>query len=382
MKKFWLENKKTIGYIFTLFILWTFVVNFLDWISPHIPINHRGGYNYLEFKIINPSFFWNRANFDGIHYLDISRKGYDIHQQAFFPLYPKVIEFLKPVFKGKDLIAGLTVSHFSLIFFLFIFYKLIRLDFDDKVARLTLFFLIIFPTSFFFGFLYTESLFLLFILGSFYAARKNKWLIAGILGALAANTRLVGVFLFPALLYEWYEENNFKNLKLKIKNLLSILLVPLGLLYYMRYLKINFNDPLMFIHSQPFFGANRSGGKIILLYQVFYRYLKMIFTTKLDPLYFTVWLELLIAIGFMYLLYRAYREKIRSSYLIFAFLSLIMPTLTGTFSSIPRYVLVLFPCFIYLGMIKNKKLKIILISIFGFLAVFGSMLFFKGYWIA
>lgn len=381
MKKFWNNNKKIIGFVLLVFVIFAVVVNLLDFISPYTSIPHRGGYNYAEKGILNPPFFWNRANFDGIHYLDISRRGYGIYQQAFFPLYPKIIKYLAPLFKGKDLLAGLFISHISLFLFLFVFYKLILLDYDHKIAQRSLLFLMIFPTSFFFGFVYTESMFLFFILGSFYAARKKSWLVAGVLGALAANTRLVGIFLFPALLYEWWQQYKISNFKLKISNLF-VFLVPLGLLSYMRFLKVNFNDPLMFIHIQPFFGANRSGAKMILLYQVFFRYLKMILTTKIDPLYFTVWLELLVAIGFIFLLIKCYLKKIRRSYLIFSVLALITPTLTGTFSSLPRYALVLFPCFIYLGMIRSNRTRRVIQIIFILLALFSATLFFRGYWIS
>lgn len=384
MKKFWQSNKKIIGFVFLVFFVWTAVINLLDFVSLFTFIPRREGFNYAEKEILNSPFFWKRASFDGIHYLNISRGGYGTNQQVFFPLYPKIIRGITPFFKGRDLLAGLFTSHLSLFLLLFIFYKLILLDFDHKVAQRTLIFLMIFPTSFFFGSVYTESLLLLFILGSFYAARRNNWLIAGVLGFLAASTRLIGIFLFPALIFEWWQQKKISSAKSadQISNLLFIFLVPLGLLLYMRFLKINFHDPLMFIHNQPFFGVSRSDGKIVLLYQVFFRYLKMILTTKPDPLYFTVWLELLVVIGFIFLLIKSFIVKIRPSYLVFSVLTLLTPTLIGTFSSLPRYVLVLFPCFICLGMIKSTKTRRAIQIIFILSAIFSVVLFFKGYWIA
>lgn len=385
MKKFWQNNKPVLKFIALVFVVWAAAVNFFDWVSPWTGVPHREGFNYVELKIFNPPFFWNRASFDGMHYLDIARKGYDIHQQAFFPFYPKLIKWLTPTFAGRDLMAGMIVSYFSFFFSLFLLYKLVRLDYKDEVARRTVIFLVIFPTSFFFGLVYTESLFLFLLLASFYSVRKERWLLAGIFGALAANTRLVGVFIFPALLYEWWlmEKREVRSGKLdKAIKIIPLLLIPLGLLSYMRFLWLKHNDPLMFIHSQPFFGAGRSGGRIILLYQVFWRYLKMIFTTKADPLYFTVWLEFLVAIGFIFLLIKAYTRKVRISYLIFSGLSFIAPTISGTFSSLPRYVLILFPCLIYLGAMKNNLLRRSLIVVFVVLGIVCATLFFRGYWIA
>ena len=108
----------------------------------------------------------------------------------------------------------------------------------------------------------------------------------------------------------------------------------------------------------------------------------MILTTKLDPLYFTVWFELLAAIGFITLLLLGFKKRMRISYLIFATLSLLVPTLSGTFSSLPRYVLATFPCFILLGMIRNKMIYKTLWIIFSLLLIITSIFFFRGYWVA
>ena len=334
-------------------------------------------------KIINPVWLWNRANFDGAHYLGISRRGYGLYQQAFFPFYPRLIKFLTPIFAGKDLLAAIFISNFSLLLLLYSFYKLILLDFDDQTARWATVFFLLFPTSFFLSCVYTESLFIFLVLTSFYTARTNHWLAAGIFGLLASYTRVTGVLLFPALLYEWYQVEKNKISKLeKIKNLLPVFLVPLGLLSYMRYLGNEYRDCLLFLHVQPFFGAERSGSRIILIYQVFWRYLKMILTSKLDFLYFTVWLELLVAILLLIVFAYSIKKKIRTSYLVFAILSFFVPTLSGTFLSLPRFALAFFPCFIYLGTIKNKVIRISLLTIFGITFLISSVLFFRGYWLS
>lgn len=382
MKKFWKENKKPIKFLIFLFVVWQIIISFLTYVLPIIKLPKKETFCYVDINFKNPHFFWPRANFDGIHYLEISQKGYGLYQQAFFPFYPKLIKFLTPYFGGKNLLAALFISNFSFLVGIFLFYKLIRIDFEEKITKNSILFLLLFPTSFFFGMVYTEGLFFLLVVSTFYFARKNKWLLAGIFGALASYTRLVGVFLFPALLWEWWEQKKVQCLKFKVQSLFFVFMIPVGLLSYMKFLAKNYRDPLMFFHVQPFFGAQRSGGKIILLYQVFWRYFKMILTTKLDPLYFTVWLELLIAVGFLWLLYFSYKKGIRLSYLIFSFLAYLTPTLTGTFSSLPRYVLVMFPCFMVLGSIKNTKVKTALLTIFGILFLFSTVLFFKGYWVA
>jgi len=381
MKKFWKNNQKIIKFVFFLFIVWQIFLFVLNFASPFINIPRREGYNYVELKPFSPKFLWNRANFDGIHYLDISIKGYGIYQQAFFPMYPNLIKLFNPFFLGRDLLSGIFISNISFLVLLFLFYKLVIVDYKESEAKKILIIFLIFPLSFFFGMVYTESLFLMLVLGSFYAARRNKWLWAGILGGLASYTRFVGIFLFPALLYEWYSYG-VKDGKRDVGKLMSIFLVPLGLLNYIRFLWEKYGDPFMFMHVLPFYGSERSSGKIILLYQVFWRYLKMILTTKMDPLYIVVWLELFISVLFLALILLSFKKGIRTSYLIFSTFAYLSPTLSGTFSSLPRYVLILFPCFMYLGLIKNKLFKNFVYAIFGIGFIIFAIMFFQGYWVA
>jgi hypothetical protein len=384
MREFLRKNKNIFLFVFLVFMAWQLVIaGVIFFGEKFLPSSLQ--YVYTEQgAIINPVFLWSRANFDGTHYLDIAKKGYGIYQQALFPLYPKLISLLVPFFGERDLITGWSISLVSFILGLVVFVKLVKLDYEESVARRTIIFLLFFPTAFFFSMVYTESLFLFLILVCFYFARVKKWWLAGVFGVLASATRLTGIFLFPALLIEWWEQRKqWNNGAMKQwSNLLAIGLIPLGLLYYMRYLAIQYHDPLMFLHVQPFFGAERTT-KVILLYQVFWRYLKMLWTVDRQTLtYFVVVLEFLVGIGFLGLLFLGYRRKIRLSYLIFAILAYLVPTLTGTFSSLPRYALTLFPCFIIMGLIENRVIRYLLLVVSSLLLIICTILFSQGYWIA
>jgi Gpi18-like mannosyltransferase len=74
---------------------------------------------------------------------------------------------------------------------------------NGAACRLVLF---IFPTAFFLHIPYTESTFLALTVGCFLAARKRKWLLAGILGGLACLTRINGLILCFAILFEVWNE--------------------------------------------------------------------------------------------------------------------------------------------------------------------------------
>ncbi len=330
--------------------------------------------------------WWALANFDGVHYIGIATKGYFAQfTQAFFPVYPALINWLDKVF-NNPIFSGYLISHLSLIAFLFLLYKLIRLDHSKHIAISTILFYLIFPTSFFFAALYTESFFMALTAGAFLAARKKKWLLAGILGAVGSGTRLVGVLLLPALLVELWQQQKFKNplvfVKKSWRQIVSISISVSGLLLYMRYLAKNFSDALYFIHAQPVFGAQRSTEKLILLYQVFWRYTKMMFTVQPKSLlYYTVSQEFLFSLIFLLLMIWSYK-KTRLSYAVFATLAYIVPTLTGTLSSMPRYVLVMFPAFIVLGHIKSKTSRYILYALSLTLLAINVSLFTRGYWVS
>ena len=335
---------------------------------------------------------WTWGGFDGVHYLTIAENGYVAgHTQAFFPVFSQLIRLVKGFLGVNILESGLIVANAASLLAVLVFWRLLRLDYSQTLSRRILWLFLLFPTSFYLVSVYSEGLFLALVFLSFLAARKGNWLVAGLVGAVASATRPVGVFLFPALLVEFWEQKKIKNEKLKTKKFLmrdaadfmAICLVPLGLGVYMIYLQQHFGDALMFLHSQPAFGADRSD-RIVLLYQVLWRYIKMLMTVQLGSLlYFRVLQELVSSLVFLILAVVSFK-KVRLSYAVFAILSFITPTLTGTFSSMPRYVLVMFPAFIVLGKwFENRdRLWRFWIGLSVILLIIDVSLFLTGRWVA
>lgn len=331
--------------------------------------------------------FIPQANFDGVFYLAIAEYWYRSLDQAFFPVYPALIGILIHVFSITPPAGGMLVSIISLFCLLLTFYKLVKIDKPNVSVFWTLVIFISFPTSFFLASIYTESLFIALIILSFYFSRTRHRFLAGVVGAFATGTRVVGIFILPSLFMEYYIQFKKDKKRLTLKNIVyyfyPLIFVPLGLISYMGYLQYRYGDPLLFIHIQPLFGAGRSGGDIILLPQVLYRYAKILFTVSPSNLTFMISvLELVVFILGITLLILAYKRGIRKSYILFSFAVLIFPTLSGTLSSIPRYILASFAIFIFLGMMKSKFLKILIILICLLLQFILAMLFYQGYFIA
>jgi Gpi18-like mannosyltransferase len=333
----------------------------------------------------NPVLY-SRANYDGIHYINIASKGsIGVGQQAFFPLYIKLLTLLKPVFRNLT-VTGVAISLISFIIGSFIFIKLLLLDYSSSVSKWIYISLLIFPTSFYFSFVYTEGLFFLLSVSAFYFARTRRWWLAGLTGALAAYTRVTGIILFPALLIELFNQSGYSLSRMKkdLKPLLPLFLIPLGLFLFMWQLNQSIHDPLAFIHVQSSFSQGRSAN-LILLPQVYWRYFKIFATfNRSDPLFYTILLEFFTTSLFLVLGVISF-IKHRLSYSFFNFTCFILPTLTGTFTSMPRYVLAGFPAFILIGVHLAKIRPVYRYTYLSLSLLLGFVflsLFVRGFWVS
>lgn len=325
------------------------------------------------------------ANFDGIYYLFIAASGYTVDNSGFFPLLPLIIKALifpfgnlQPLDTQEFFIAFVLVSVIA-YFAIYFFYKLVKLDYPQNIAKWSVAFLLVFPTSFYLASIYSEGLFLLLLFISFYFARKKNWVLSAIAGALLTATRFVGVGIFPALLFEfWVLEKTFFS-----KKIFPLFLVPAGLISYMWYNFINWGNPLLFIEAQGNLANSRSVDQVIFPLQTVFRYFKILFQFPANQYeWWIALLELSIFIFVSILLFIAWKKKVRTSYLIFSVFVFLVPTLTGTLTALPRYVLPIFPVFIALTLVENKILKAIYLTVGIILLFILFALFSKGYFVA
>lgn len=374
--------------VFLIFLTWRFLlllisifaVNFVSLGSADRFLG-GGPVNYA----LAPQFFsW--ANFDGEHYLSIAIFGYKNLEQAFFPVYPILLSFFSkpdPLSMASALVnstlAGLIISNVSFAIALIFLWELVKIDFSKKIAYLTIIMLLIFPTSYYFGSVYNESLFLLLSVLSFYSARKGNWFLAGVFGMAASATRVFGFLLLPALLIEAYQQ------KANVSKMFWVFLIPFGLGAYMWYLNLTVGDPVAFYTNQKLVGEQHQEG-IITLPQVYFRYFKMLATTSMqNPIFQTLILELFTGLAFLMLPIFGYFKKIRFSYLVFAMFGFLIPTVQGSFSSLPRYVVVLFPSFLAAALWVDtlpKVFKVIIFALSFSALIIEASLFLRGFWVA
>jgi hypothetical protein len=383
--------------ILLIALLWRILL-FIPIILGYLLLPYREGFSYTSISHFTESYNpilhfllspW--ANFDGVHYLLIAGNGYT-NNGAFFPLFPLTIYLLTSLFGTiqafgpVQYFSGLFLSNVYFLLALVVLYKLLKFDYKDNVVFRTILLLLVFPTSFFFVSIYTESLFLLLALLSFYFIRKGNYWRAGLFGALLTATKFVGIAILPALILEFLIREKIVNPKLfkqKLLRLLPILLAPVGLISYMYYNSLKWGDSFFFVKAQEEFANNRTSSSIILFPQTIIRYFKIFFTVS--PNQFEFWVALLELSTFIFasiMLYVAYKKGVRITYLLFAALAFLIPASTGTFTSIPRYILIMFPIFIALALIQNNRFKLIYGVVCVILLFLLLMLFSRGYFVS
>jgi hypothetical protein len=176
---------------------------------------------------------WQR--FDTLHYMRIAEGGYEAEEDSVFPpLYPAVMAgtgwLMSPILPQaeRNLLAAMIISNVAFFGVLVLLYKITDREFQEESAKRSIMFLAIFPTSFFLLAAYSESLFILFAIGSILSARKGSFWLAGTLALLASLTRLTGVVLIIPLAYEYLSQRQFKLSKVDLSSL-AILLPILGI---------------------------------------------------------------------------------------------------------------------------------------------------------
>jgi hypothetical protein len=385
------------------FVVWWFSLQLIGFLAPTF-LAYKPSFPYYESLL--PSFGFSQsiyswANFDGVHYVTIVQKGYVGTGliQAFFPGYPLVVGSLTAV-TGNALFSGLVASTLASYILFLVWWSFLKDEFSEKVAWWGVLTLALFPTSFYLRALYGESLFLALVVGSWWAARRRYWAVAVGLAAIASLTRIVGVFLVPALILEYIQQYAELHPTLFSKDTMWATFTSIlqrtwwfwfgttGLVLYMWYLHQYFDDPLYFFHVQAEFGGGRQE-TLVALPQVFWRYTKIVLTYRpLDLKYLTYLLELaaasITACVLAMQLFWYKKPPFRWGIWFFGVAAYILPTLTGTFSSMPRYILVVLPLTIGLavGSSKHPRLGFAWIAASTLLLIYTTILFIQGYWIA
>lgn len=190
------------------------------------------------------------ANWDGQWYVKIARVGYPTRDYAaFFPLYPTLVRWLGPLTAHRYIIAGVALSLTFYVAAMYVLYRLIAIDYGSRVATWTVAFASLFPTSFFFQAVYTESAFFFLVVTCLFFARREQWLFAGLAGFFAALTRNTGILLLLPMALFYLGARGWRPRRIDHR-LAWFGLVPAGLAVWMAYLRVRLGNALAFSQAQ------------------------------------------------------------------------------------------------------------------------------------
>jgi len=324
----------------------------------------------------------------GLYPGDLSRPdhGYGFRH---WPLFPWLIRAAAALV-GDYVTSAVLLANLGYFAFALLFYALVRLDFDHATGIKALLFASIHPGAYSLTAGFNESLFLALVAGAFLAARKERWLWAGLLAGAACTTRILGEIIFLPLLYEYLRRSlnpepgpaplaavlSRDNLARAWKNFLArpallwLLLIPVGTGVVLLTFQITAGNPLVFfgVHEVNEYG------------HVNWPWLMLLETYRKGA---HVWLKELPLHAALLLVILASLRHLRKSYLLWMVLFFLIQTSNANHSYL-RYQLQCLPLFIALADLGRRRPALeagLLALSAGLFGVFAVM-FINGYWTA
>jgi hypothetical protein len=345
------------------------------------------------------------AKWDSGWYLQIARDGYnwdpDVHAQqslVFFPAYPLVTRAAAFLIWRQDLTAarylwaGVFVSILAFAGALVYLFALARAKLGEDNAIFALTLLATYPFAVFYSAAYTESLFLLAAVATFYhftrgqlwravawgllagLVRPNGWVVGATLG-LIALPYLGGLFAWIA---RWLPVMSRLPVSdtLRSRRFVAIMLAVLapvfGLLIYCGYVYELTGNPLTWAHLLTYWGRDFHGMNMLedglngIAAHGIWRFVQE------QPIDALNWFGLLFGVVSIWPVTR----RLGLAYGLFVLMNILMPAASGGLVSIGRYSSTLFPSFLWLGMAAPKPVRPALVALFALGQAVAAIWFF------
>lgn len=322
------------------------------------------------------------AAWDSGWYFDIARRGYFFNPEgpssiAFFPLYPLLMRLVAFPFGASDRaiwLAGIAVSVAAFAAALVVLHKFSeRVLGDREAARRTVLYVAVFPFSFFFTRVYTESLFFLLTILAVLSAYDGRWWRAGMAGALAALTRPNGILIAVPLVCLTLVDR--PSARVFARRVAAVMLVPLGLGCFCFYVYTLTGRPLAWLEAQSqweYSVGSPPWQQLLSLLSTIERYglYDFFFTSSLAAYRL---IHGAVALVFL-ILTPAVFARLGVALGAYMLVSLIVPLTGSDLTGIGRYAAVLFPAFMLLGSFRSSRVhEAILVISSLFLALFVGL---------
>ncbi|HEY1663131.1 MAG TPA: hypothetical protein VGI03_11990 [Verrucomicrobiae bacterium] len=301
------------------------------------------------------------CTWDAQHYLFLAQNGYHAGQESnrFFPLLPALIRLFAPLF--GYLVSGLVVANiFSMMGLIYLYYYVKEFTKSEEAAGTTLLVALAFPTSFFFSLIYSEGLFLGLVAPLFYFLFKRRFLAASIFAFFLPLTRptglLIGIPLAVGIAGDYWEafKGPSKGLPQKRRvfrpSLLPLFAAILGAGLYFLIMFHTTGNCMTGLSSQNNTIGHWQISTLIHPQSIFGNFFPATYTlhgftnSVIDRLFF---------LFFVLLLPRIW---LKTTPVLFSYaLAMGMVPVFGSFASYPRYLLLVLPLFIALGISFSQE---------------------------
>lgn len=327
--------------------------------------------------------FWDPfTRFDSGWFYGIARNGYRYVEDgrsnfAYFPVYPLLMRHVGRLFgpgASNVYLGGIVVSWTSFVLAMIVLYYLARLDLPARRAEQAVLLTAIFPFAFFFGVVYTESVFLLCAVSSFYAFRTRRWLLGGLAGAVATATRVNGILILPALAWiAWRAAPDDRRERLT--EVAGLILVASGLGAYSLYVYSLSGNPFEWAASIRRWGYYPGGSPLVAPFRLVralllhpYAFLAGERMALYDTLNGLTALAFAGSVPFVW-------RRFGAAYGMFLLANLWLPLSAGQYEGLGRYCSVMFPCFIWLASLRSRALATPVVVLFATLYTLCLALF-------
>lgn len=371
-------------------LLYLFMTSFHN-VLPFNTATYENSYRYLhDARMENTSSFaLLRALgiYDAQFYLRIADKGYPYHPRitstdsfyigerstyAFFPLFPITVSLLNLIPRNIELSAFIMTNTFL---FLGIYSLLLLISYisSEKTAMKTVVLLLLYPFSIFFRTYFTESLYLILLIGFAYFLIKEKLVFAAICLAFLNITKATGWLLNLYLMFViWKKWKSGTISALSSIGLFFLLIIPSVI--WIVFCWYQTGNPFYFFAVRAQWAS--------FGYLVIFHNLSQFFRFDLLPIHGGHYskIDMLSVFSVASLLFLSWRKLPKHLWWISLclFLSPLLVTDTMSYS---RYQTVSFPLFFYIASTLPQKYFFLLSISFFILLGLTSLLLVNGYWL-
>lgn len=358
-----------------------------------IMIGYAGGrapFRHSDNELVNLQVRWDAGWYLGVVTDGYSYRGDQSELQqniVFFPAYPVVVRGVGRLLGGtlpSYILAGTLVSLAAFFGALIYLYGLARDTLDDEQARFAQWLLAAYPFAYFFGAVYTESLFLLGATGAFYHFTKGHFGRAAAWGLLAGLTRHVGCFISVPLallaVTPWLPPRLAGGpLQPALaprsigKALMAASMPGVGMLIYSAYIWRLTGDPFAWVIGHGAWGRTYNGLAALVTdrYDFISRAGVLGYVSALPH-------DLLNALGAIFVLAAAWpvARRLGLAYAVFILINMLPPLAAGGLVSAGRVSSVLFPAFIWFAGVVPRHHRAGWIATFAALQALVAALFY------